>query len=75
VGKATSEIKTEIDPLRAEELQKKLLMYRFYVKKILGYKSKQNTLIYIDLKNVLLKTTNDQFIVRVASNVKKPANL
>lgn len=39
-----------------------------YVQKLLGHKSIQNTLIYIDLEKALFNNTDDDFTVRVAAN-------
>jgi len=46
-----------------------------YVKKLLGHKCIQNTLIYIDLETALFHSTNDEFTVRVASNAKEACSL
>jgi len=46
-----------------------------YVKKILGHKTIKNTLIYIDLEMALFNTTNEEFTVRVANNVKESCEL
>lgn len=40
-----------------------------YVKKVLGHKSVNNTLIYIDLESVIFRKTSDRFTVRVANNM------
>ncbi|MGQ9625181.1 MAG: hypothetical protein ACUVT9_07435 [Candidatus Bathycorpusculaceae bacterium] len=45
-----------------------------YVKKILGHKSIQNTLEYIDLDVNLFGTTDDQYIVKVAANIQESCN-
>jgi len=42
-----------------------------YVKKLLGHKCIQNTLVYIDLETALFHSTDDEFTVRVASNAKE----
>jgi hypothetical protein len=46
-----------------------------YVKKILGYKSIQNTLKYIDLDANLFAIVDDQFIVKVATSVQEACKL
>jgi len=46
-----------------------------YVKKILGHKNIQNTLIYTDLESAIFRTTNDEFNVRVANNVEEACRL
>jgi integrase len=46
-----------------------------YVKKILGHKNIQNTLKYIDLEAYIFKTTDDQFIVKVADNIEEACRL
>ena len=46
-----------------------------YVKKILGHKNVNNTLIYIDLENAMFKKTGEEFTVRVASNVGEACKL
>jgi len=47
-----------------------------YVKKFLGRKRIDNTLVYINLENVIFKTLkDDEFTVRVAHNVKEACNL
>jgi len=46
-----------------------------YVKKILGHKNVNNTLIYIDLENAIFKKTGEEFTVRVASNVGEACQL
>jgi len=46
-----------------------------YVKRLLGHKCIQNTLIYIDLEIALFHSTNDEFTVRVASNAKEACSL
>ncbi len=45
------------------------------VKKILGHKNVQTTLIYINLETGLFGKTNDEFIVRVAANTKEACQL
>jgi hypothetical protein len=45
-----------------------------YVKK-LGHKRIDNTLKYIDLEAMIFKTANDQFTVRVASNIQNACEL
>jgi len=46
-----------------------------YVKRILGHKIIQNTLKYIDLETSMIGTTDDQFIVKVATNVQEACKL
>ena len=46
-----------------------------YVKKILGHKSIQNTLKYIDLEANIFEATDDQFIVKVATNIEEACKL
>jgi integrase len=46
-----------------------------YVKKILGHKSIQNTLKYIDLDANLFEATDDQFTAKVATNVQEACKL
>jgi len=46
-----------------------------YVKKILGHKSIQNTLKYIDLDANLFATPEDQFTAKVATNVQEACKL
>ena len=46
-----------------------------HVKKILGHKAIQNTLKYIDIEANLFETTNDQFIVKVATNTQEACKL
>ena len=46
-----------------------------YVKKILGHKSIQNTLVYIDLETALFNREDDQFTARVATNTKEASKL
>lgn len=46
-----------------------------YVKKILGHKSIQNTLKYIDLEANLFGVSSDQFTVKVAANVEEACKL
>jgi len=46
-----------------------------YVKKLLGHKSIQNTLIYINLENAIFQSVEDQFTVRVANNVGEASAL
>jgi hypothetical protein len=46
-----------------------------YVKKILGHKSIQNTLKYIDLDANIFATTDDQFITKVATSVQEACKL
>jgi len=46
-----------------------------YVKKILGHKQIRNTLKYIDLETTIFGTTDDQFTVRVATNVEEACQL
>jgi len=46
-----------------------------YVKKLLGHNSIQNTLIYINLENAVFQSVEDQFTVRVASNIKEACSL
>jgi hypothetical protein len=42
-----------------------------YVKRILGHKIIQNTLKHIDLETSMFGTTDDQFVVKVATNVQE----
>jgi integrase len=46
-----------------------------YVKKILGHKTIQNTLKYIDLEAAIFETVDDQWTARVASDVKEATTL
>lgn len=46
-----------------------------YVKKILGHKNINNTLIYIDMETAIFRNTNDEFTVRVANNVGEACQL
>ena len=46
-----------------------------HVKHLLGHKNIQNTMIYIDLETVLFNRTNDEFIVRIAHNVKEACDM
>lgn len=46
-----------------------------HVQRLLGHKSIQNTLIYIDLESKLFNNTNDGFTVRVAHNVGEATSL
>jgi len=46
-----------------------------YVKKILGHKEIGNTLKYIDLENAVFETTDDQFTVKVATDIKEACAL
>jgi glycogen debranching enzyme len=47
-----------------------------HVKRILGHKRIDNTLIYINLENAIFKTPkDDEFTVRVAHNVKEACGL
>jgi len=46
-----------------------------YVQKILGHRQIRNTLKYIDLEAILFKTTDDQFFVKVATNVQEACDL
>jgi len=46
-----------------------------YVKRILGHKSIQNTLVYIDLEANLFTRPNEEFTARVATNTKEACNL
>jgi len=45
------------------------------VKKILGHKSIQNTLVYIDLESNLFTRSNEEFTVKVASNTEEACKL
>jgi len=42
-----------------------------YVKKFLGHKTLQSTLIYIDLEKALFNTKNDEFTVKVADTLEE----
>jgi hypothetical protein len=46
-----------------------------HVQRLLGHKSIQNTLIYIDLENKLFTSQDDGFTVRVAHDVGEAATL
>lgn len=46
-----------------------------YVMRFLGHKNIKNTLLYIQLAEALFKETPDQYVVRVASNVKEASEL
>ncbi|KPV65129.1 MAG: hypothetical protein AOA65_0508 [Candidatus Bathyarchaeota archaeon BA1] len=46
-----------------------------YVQKLLGHKSIQNTLIYINPEQIAFQTTADEFTVRVANNVHEACKL
>lgn len=46
-----------------------------YVKKILGHKTIQNTLKYIDLEAAIFETVDDQWTAKVASDVKEATTL
>ncbi len=46
-----------------------------YVKKILGHKTIQNTLKYIDLEAAIFETVDDQWTARVAGDVKEATTL
>jgi len=46
-----------------------------YVKKILGHKSIQNTLIYIDLEIALFARPSEEFTARVATNTEEACGL
>jgi len=46
-----------------------------YVKKILGHKTIQNTLKYIDLEATIFETVDGQWTARVASDVKEATTL
>jgi hypothetical protein len=46
-----------------------------YVMRFLGHKNIKNTLLYIQLVEVLFKEVNDQYTVKVANNVKEAAEL
>jgi integrase len=46
-----------------------------YVKRILGHKSIQNTLVYIDLESNLFTRSNEEFTAKVASNTEEACKL
>ncbi len=46
-----------------------------YVQKLLGHKHIKNTMKYIDLENAIFQTANDEFFVKVATNVKEACKL
>ena len=46
-----------------------------YVQRLLGHKSIQNTLIYIDLESKLFNSTSEGFTSRVAHNVREACSL
>jgi len=46
-----------------------------HVKYILGHKNIRNTLVYINLENVLFQNQNDEFHVKIAKNADEAAKL
>ncbi len=47
----------------------------FHVSKLLGHKSVMTTQIYVNLEQMIFNTTDDQYIVKVASTVEEAINL
>jgi integrase len=46
-----------------------------YVQKLLGHKNIKNTMKYINLENGIFQTANDEFLVKVATNVEEACKL
>lgn len=46
-----------------------------YVQKLLGHKHIKNTMKYINLENAIFQTANDEFFVKVATNVEEACKL
>ena len=46
-----------------------------HVKRILGHKSVQNTMIYINLEAALFQIRNDEFTVRIAKTLDEACKL
>lgn len=46
-----------------------------HVKALLGHKSIQSTMIYINLENAVFKETEDQYSSRVAQNIAEASKL